>query len=365
MDGKALADFLKTEKARIAGKNMVLGFDGFVDTIVRVVKHKAKGKPAFYFEKAHHLGNYILEKEGRNLSIELEERQTKLGGNMPIMSNALARLAGKVSCIGALGYPALHPVFAPMADLCTLYSYAEPGKSTALEFDDGKILLGQMGALQDLGWAAIRERIGLPVLSELYQNCHLLALLNWGELDQSTSIWKGLIREILPLCPNPEKQIVFVDLSDCSNRSEDELMEALDLLKLFSKTRHLVLSLNLNEAERIFQVISPAGTPQMENLGAVLFEQLSLQTLVIHHARQSAAWENGDFQVLKTRYIQQPKISTGAGDHFNAGYAFGKMMELKAIDCLALGNAVSGYYLSSGSSPGWEDLLHSLTETNL
>ncbi|NUO02708.1 MAG: hypothetical protein HUU01_19035 [Saprospiraceae bacterium] len=312
------------------------------------------------------LGRYIVEKGGRNLSIELEDRQTKLGGNMPIMSHALARLGMNVSCIGALGHPALHPVFAPMADLCTLYSYADPGLSTALEFDDGKIMLGQMRELRQADWQTIKTRVGLPLLIRLFGESDLLALLNWSELDQSTAIWKGIVEEVLPFCHAPEKQMVYIDLSDCSHRNGTDLRKALDLLDQFAAGRNLVLSLNLNEAEVIHELFRPGQRPiHREDLGHHLFEHLPATTLVLHHARQSLAWEQDGSCQAETRYIEHPKISTGAGDHFNAGFALGKLMELDLLNCLALGNETSGHYLKTGLSPDWNDLLNAITMTDL
>jgi hypothetical protein len=51
----------------------------------------------------------------------------KLGGNGPIMANALGAYGNDVTYIGNLGAPALHPVFAEFGESATVYSIAEPG----------------------------------------------------------------------------------------------------------------------------------------------------------------------------------------------------------------------------------------------
>jgi len=48
---------------------------------------------------------------GRSGNLELVPQLTKLGGNGPIMANALASLGLKVTYLGNLGYPNLHPIF--------------------------------------------------------------------------------------------------------------------------------------------------------------------------------------------------------------------------------------------------------------
>ena len=50
-------------------------------------------------------------------------------------------------------------------------------------------------------------------------------------------------------------------------------------------------------------------------------------------------------------FVQQPKISTGAGDHFNAGFCLGRVLGLNLDESLCVGTATSGYYVRTGVSP--------------
>ena len=52
---------------------------------------------------------------GESSNYELVVKQQKLGGNGPIMANALASFGMNVTYIGNLGYPAIHPVFEEFA----------------------------------------------------------------------------------------------------------------------------------------------------------------------------------------------------------------------------------------------------------
>jgi sugar/nucleoside kinase (ribokinase family) len=47
----------------------------------------------------------------------------------------------------------------------------------------------------------------------------------------------------------------------------------------------------------------------------------------------------------------QPVLSTGAGDHFNAGCAAGQVLGFDLGQCAALGCATSGAYVRDGRSP--------------
>ena len=59
-------------------------------------------------------------------------------------------------------------------------------------------------------------------------------------------------------------------------------------------------------------------------------------------------------------YVGKPLISTGAGDHFNAGYNLGRLLGGTLEQCLQLGVGTSGFYVRSAKSPslaGMRDFL--------
>ena len=50
-------------------------------------------------------------------------------------------------------------------------------------------------------------------------------------------------------------------------------------------------------------------------------------------------------------YTERPLITTGAGDHFNAGFMQGQLLGLDPEACLTLGVCTSGHYVRTGTSP--------------
>ena len=46
-----------------------------------------------------------------------------------------------------------------------------------------------------------------------------------------------------------------------------------------------------------------------------------------------------------------PKIATGAGDHFNAGFCLGRILDLDLPPIVQIAVAMSGYYVRFGKSP--------------
>ena len=279
---------------------------------------------------------------------------------MPIMANALAQLGASVHCIGAFGYPHLHPVFETFSAGCKLYSFANPGYTTALEFNDGKIMMGNMGELNAAGWTQIMEKIGIEKIKSIYQQSELICVLNWSEIDASTDIWNGLLNDIVQKDTGTSKtKSIFFDLSDCSKRTDDLIKEAIDLLQKFSEHTKVLLSLNKNEAGLIHKVLLPGSIPgdNMKELSEILFNQLGIGVLILHSSKESVVYDQSGSFYCKTFYVDNPKISTGAGDNFNAGFCVGHLLNLAPDQSLILANAVSGYYVRNGSSATWHDLI--------
>src|SRR5213080_4870332 len=145
-----------------------VGLDGFVDEILHVVDKRMDAQNYERVPSIARLAERLAEAAGKSTNIELVNQLTKLGGNGPIMANALARFGLKVTYLGILGFPNLHPVFGEFAKRAEVYSIAEPGYTDALEFEDGKVMLGKHQSLREMNWENIRSRFGLEKFSLLF-----------------------------------------------------------------------------------------------------------------------------------------------------------------------------------------------------
>jgi hypothetical protein len=353
-----LASFIATQEAVLASKKVTAGFDGFIDTIVKVIKSKEADSPPDFFGTTTGFGKYITEKGGSSFGLELEQRNIKLGGNMPIMGHALGTLGARVNCIGALGYPQINSVFNTMSSNCQLYTFAEPGTCTAFEFDDGKIMFAQMGDLNSFGWKNLKDTIGIDVLKKLYGSSDLLGIVNWSEIDVSSDIWRGLLTDVFPLSPAPlTKPITFFDLADCSKRSVDAITEALNLIQTFARHTRVTLGLNKNETICIHKILFPGSTEkEIIDMGAAIFEKMDINLLLLHAPKYAMAIDREGTYHLDTFYISHPKLSTGAGDHFNAGFSAARLLNANVRSSLILANAVSAIYVKTGVSPRLKDV---------
>ncbi len=338
------------------------GFDGFVDQIVKIIRYKEEGTPPIFFQTKTEFADYIHEKEGTSFSVELQEQFIKLGGNMPIMANALATLGVEVNCIGALGYPHMHPVFNKLSTNCKLFSFAEPGYSTAYEFNDGKMMMGHFGDLHTSGWEEIKSRIGLNTIIELFQQSDLYCFVNWSEIDASTQIWKGLIRDVLPKVAT-RQPLAFFDLSDCTKRSDASVKEALELIGSISQFAKVIIGMNRNEARHIYGLLEADHTvDDLDRAGASIFKNIQPSLLVVHSAKEAIAFDRKNMYKGNSFHIKDPVISTGAGDNFNAGFCTAQLLQLDAGASVLFANAIAGLYVKNGFSPGINDVIDFLSK---
>ena len=57
--------------------------------------------------------------------------------------------------------------------------------------------------------------------------------------------------------------------------------------------------------------------------------------------------ESGRFQ---GPFVKKPKLSTGAGDNFNAGFCLGLLAGLPVTQAVCTGTAASGFYVRNARS---------------
>lgn len=362
MDSESIADVAaKLETLVVGDWSATVGFDGFTDEVVRVVRHVPADGEALHFASKRAFGETLIELDAANASYDLTEVANKIGGNAPNMAQSLGRLGLGVDCIGMLGYPLVRDIFKTMDANCRLHSFAEPTHTTALEFDDGKILLASSALLGTIDWATVRERIGIDRLIELYRQSDMLCFVNWGEIARATEIWEGVEGEILPHADPDRRRVIIFDLADPTKRDRD-FDRLAGLVRRLSKRHETILCLNRNEAQAVARQLSIDPTSQRAELGAAIYAAIDVDTLVIRDPRSATAWSRIGMVETGTFHVATPLLSTGGGDNFNAGYGFARLAGLDRKAALVVASAVAGFYVDTGKSPSRSELVAFLRE---
>jgi sugar/nucleoside kinase (ribokinase family) len=343
----------KLSAAKLNSIKATIGLDGFVDEIIAVVDKRIDVAHYEPVKTIAAMAGKIQSAAGQSSNYELVVKQRKLGGNGPIMANALASAGINVTYIGNLGYPTIDPVFADFAKRATVISIADPGHTDALEFTDGKLMLGKYQSLDDVTWDNIIARVGQQRFTQLLEDSTLIGMVNWTMLPFMSAIWAKLQPEIAKLSRRP--RTLFVDLADPEKRTHEDISEALKLLTKFQSGIDVILGLNLKESGEIADAL---GLPQPANAEAaieftakMIREKLNLACVVVHPRRGAAAATKDHSASFAGPFVEQPKISTGAGDHFNAGFCLGRVLGFSLEESLCVGCGTSGYYVRAAESP--------------
>lgn len=341
---------------RAQGKRVTVGFDGFIDTIARPVRRTASAAaPAEHFPTIPDFGRYLAEHGGKSCSVALTVERRQLGGNLPHLSRAAGTLGLDVSCVGMLGDPAIDPVFRDMP--CRLYSFAPAGQATALEFADGKVFLATDVPCPPDPWAYVTARV--PEAPALFRDADPIALVNWSELDLSQPLWEAVFEQVLRPGPADPGRYAFFDLCDCTRRTSDELGRVLTLIGAFGQKRTAVLSLNENEALDCGRKLV-SGTSCLPEIMQALRARYGMQEVLVHTLHETLLQTPRGLTRMPTQFVPQPKISTGAGDHFNGASCLALLAGLPDADRVRFAGAFASAYVRTGRTPTLDETLDTL-----
>jgi len=154
----------------------------------------------------------------------------------------------------------------------------------------------------------------------------------------------------------------FTDFSDCSRRSKKDIQFAIELLGRFRNYFRVVLSLNQNEADLIAKALDLQGYNSDEEFVKNLFALSNTDVLVVHRINDALAFNGAGYEKCNTFFCNEPKILTGGGDNFNAGFCYTLFNEFNLFESLLVANAVAGSYVKTGISPDINRLIDFLTQ---
>lgn len=351
--------------AQVPDISAFVGFDGFVDVISKAVKSYDNHGGEVYFDTMSEFGDFIRARAGKSCSAELKTIARKVGGNAPLTAFALQRLGVAIRLVGSLGYPQIDPLFlGELSENDSAYTGANAGVATAIEFSDGKIMMGANNALEGLGWQEIKDAVGLDCLVKLFRECDILCLLNWSEVVRSNEIWAGLLGEVVPAAQPSKDKLMCFDLTDFARRRQQDVHEMVALLNCFAAHYRVVLNLNQNEHALLYRAV--IGTePPPRLCDSRLADALNVSILCIHHHDGCLAFERGSVYECGSFHVDAPAVLTGAGDNFNGGLMLALALGLPVTAGLLVASAVSSYYVRVGHGPTRRELMDYVEEWRL
>ncbi|BCM92872.1 hypothetical protein IAD21_04756 [Abditibacteriota bacterium] len=344
----------------------LLGFDGFVDTICDAVETRHSATTYTRIATLQAFGERIAAAAGKSTNVEIVPTLLKLGGNGPIMANALSALGVGVTYCGMTGLAAPHEVFTEFSTRAKLLPICDPAFTDAYEFDDGKLIVGKHATVAQVTWENILQNVGKGEFEKSWSEARFVGIVNWTMLPFMTALWDEMLAQ---LPQDGEPKTVFFDLADPEKRSREDIYQALETIAEFQKHHEVILGLNEKEALQVAETLdiaTPLGDvltlETAPELAAAIRARLGVGVVVIHPTRFAAAANADDAASVPGPWIANPLISTGAGDHFNAGFCLGQLLGGNLAQSLQIGVGTSGFYVRSAQSPSKTGLAGFLEE---
>ena len=180
-----ISSVIETVKRSNPTNRVVVGFDGYIDTIKKVVRHRDTLSVKHY-DTLIDFGEKVKMASSFSAQLEMETQMVKIGGNGPIMASALSSFGISVACIGALGFPEIKDLFKELAP--QVLSIGNPASTDALEFSDGKLILSDLTHFQEIDWYCFRDRIGIQNLLDVVQEASSIAFVGLSNLPHALNI---------------------------------------------------------------------------------------------------------------------------------------------------------------------------------
>jgi sugar/nucleoside kinase (ribokinase family) len=356
---EAIAEILQA--ADLSRLHLVAGFDGFVDEMIEVVEERQSLHEHAAVPTIARFSELLAAAAGRSSLREIVVRSQDAGGCAVNLADGAASLGVAVDLFATLGTP-VHKAFAEVVAHCaTVRSWgSEPGRTLALEFQDGKYMLASMEQLAEIDEALLDQTLADGSYLAACRRAGCIAITNWTLYPHMTACWGKLQREVYARLE--QRPWFFIDLVDPRSRSEADIHSMLQTLGCFEQHGPTCFGGNRNEGNTIAQLL---GVDCCEgDDGAELLDQartlrraMGISQVTLHGIRLAATAGVAGEALASGPYTPSPKKSTGAGDRFNAGYCLGQLLDLDAEQRLLLGNATSGFFVRHARSASRDELV--------
>lgn len=322
--------------------------DFYLDRLLKVQSLDSFWKSIF--EKAESGGGNVI---GRS------QAEVK-GGNAVNLAYALGRLGVRTYLLTVADRFGRAVLDHAMSGLPVRVKTAEgrQGYTLALEFLHGgrlvNVMFNDTGTLRDFG----PEKLGHEDWTEI-AGSSVVAILNWAVNLKGLDLVKAIFS-----FAKERGVLTFLDPSDITIRRGTEFKEVLDLAR--NQGYPEVLSVNENEARGALRILGLESLPPNYSLedvgkaGDLLSRELGITVDLHTPLGSSSTGKSGKAQVWSLKVEQ--RVSTGAGDSWNAGDILGYLSGMGPEERLVVANACGALFVSGGETPTREELSRFLSE---
>ena len=335
--------------------------DGFIDEVWEIVNARSSLTDFSVYSKMNQFADRITGSGSGGVGLELVKKRRAFGGFTANIGYQTARLGVDTTMVGVFGKDGIDPIFKPVDEICRVLSLDNAAVTHVFEFDDGKILMSDMEAVQYITWNSIIEKLGEENVKAMLAESTVIGVGYYSLLPAFDEI----VKSVCTLLPKDNiRRRFFFDFADFRKKDEASLSITLDLLKTLNDKMPITLSLNEHEAAALYakfgETLDNEKAPLEEKL-EIVRTLLGFDELVVHSPHYAAAALAGEKPVfLEAEYHEKPVRSAGAGDSFNGGYLAARLAGLGILERLHVANASVSYFLKTGVFPTPDDMITQL-----
>lgn len=336
--------------ATVSGGRAVFGFDGFVDRIREAIADREDPEMYDRLGTLARCSDRIATsvEADSSLSIEWLQHGTSTGGHTCHLGRVFGTWGFDPVLFGMYGDPMLEQFEREFGEY-ELHSLGEPGYTDAVEFDDGKLMLIENGDSMDLDWDRLLEHVERETIAGRLDGARLFGAGYWAEIPDLPDLITGL-RELWPELSYPPETVV-VDLGDVRKLDSDRLRAGRQALGQLDDVARVVVTANRAEMAHLASAYGGAEDGDAVGNAQVVFDAVDASLVVCHGLNESVVVTDGGAASVAVPVVDDPELTTSAGDHFNAGLSLALIEGMDPAAAVAVGNAVAGHYVRTGVAP--------------
>lgn len=352
---------LKNLKEQDFKKEVLFGFDGFVDNVWSLVEERNSVEDYKLMESMLTLNERIEESAGGGLSTEILRKDKRAGGFNANTARVLTAFDLKPTLMALFEG---EEIFKEIKNRAEVINLGEACSAQIFEFSDGKLMFPNNENLRSMNWNIIKDRVGLKRLIELFERSELIAFGYWANMPYYSKIIEGIKNEILPEISSKKRKL-FMDFGNVKKRSDEDLKSFAKSLSELENNFEITVSLNRTEALDTARALSIANNSDQRSYEMIAEEiraEMGVSNFVLHTNSLAISADKDGVKKLKQPYCNNPVITTGAGDTFNGGYILGLLLSEARDIQLAAASAAAGYFIRNGRPPGQIEMINFLED---
>ncbi len=352
------------DEKKITKKTVLLGFDGYVDSLYSLVETRASLDAFKIMDSMTQFSTRVANTAGSSCNVERVLKKKIGGGFAPNIGRAMVNLGITINLAASIGYPEVLPLFQEypptLKQRMKFLPVGNPGETAGLEFKDGKVMLTDFGNINGLTWDNILQRIGgRDKFIEIIDMADAIGQGHWSLVPKMSDMWERMVAEIFPNVKDSKNKRFYVDPADMTKRSREDIERMTKLLHRVDEFLKATISFNDKEADQASRNL-PGFSPiksekDLWNAGKQLQSKMDVDSVVIHSPHFATISTSGGHYFVKEGYTSAPKFTTAAGDHFNGGVLFGQLQGNTPAESLVIGNGVTAFFVRTGNSPSIKD----------